>query len=331
MTQSKKKTNLPLIIALSVSLALGTTLYALADRYLIDHVEVQASTAQVTTQSPLQTSGNLIATNQTNLQTTTSGETENTPALLTANSYQSDNVSIKISQVVTGNGEDTVTYYVADVLVSDIAYLQSAFANGTFGRNIVDVTSNIATENNAVFAINGDYFGFRSNGIEIRNGILYRDEPARIGAAISADGSMFFYDETAITSEQLLADGIVQTLSFGPILVEDGVAVTDFGQVKIDSNMGNRASIAHANPRTGIGMIEPNHYVFIVVDGRSSGYSRGVTLVEFAQLFADLGCVNAYNLDGGGSSTMYFNGQVVNNPLGRNSEREVSDIMYIGA
>ncbi|ETI90072.1 phosphodiester glycosidase family protein [Clostridium butyricum] len=76
-------------------------------------------------------------------------------------------------------------------------------------------------------------------------------------------------------------------------------------------------------------MISPNNFVFVVVDGRDNGYSRGMTLNEFSQLFEDLGCTYAYNLDGGGSSTMYFNGRVVNNPGGKDSERKVSDIIYI--
>ncbi len=57
--------------------------------------------------------------------------------------------------------------------------------------------------------------------------------------------------------------------------------------------------------------------MFVAVDGRSTGYSRGVTMTEFAQIFKDLGATVAYNLDGGGSTTMYFNGEMVNNPLGR--------------
>ncbi|MNP65019.1 hypothetical protein D3C76_1605730 [compost metagenome] len=76
-------------------------------------------------------------------------------------------------------------------------------------------------------------------------------------------------------------------------------------------------------------MIAPNHYVFVVVDGRNEGYSRGMTLTELADLMQDLGATEAYNLDGGGSSTMYFMGRVVNNPQGKNQERGVSDILYI--
>ncbi|MNW54837.1 hypothetical protein D3C74_324600 [compost metagenome] len=162
----------------------------------------------------------------------------------------------------------------------------------------------------------------------IRNGTLYRDEPARTGLALLNDGTMKSYEEEETDSSSLLAEGAINTLSFGPVLIKDGEVINNFDHVKIDTNFGNR-SIQNANPRTGIGMLAPNHYVFIVVDGRKEGYSRGMTLTEFAQTFADLGCTEAYNLDGGGSSTMYFMGRVVNNPLGKNRERGVSDILYV--
>ncbi|HRE30086.1 MAG TPA: phosphodiester glycosidase family protein [Anaerolineales bacterium] len=99
--------------------------------------------------------------------------------------------------------------------------------------------------------------------------------------------------------------------------------------MEVDTNFGNH-SIQGSHPRTGIGIIDANHFVFVVVDGREQGYSRGVTLEEFAQIFSSLGATEAYNIDGGGSSTMYFNGRVVNNPLGENKERGTSDILYLG-
>ncbi|MEK4508458.1 phosphodiester glycosidase family protein [Paenibacillus sp. FSL K6-2524] len=206
--------------------------------------------------------------------------------------------------------------------------LLSAFADNSFGRNIIENTSEIASNNDAIFAINGDYYGFRNDGVIIRNGTLYRDSPVRTALALFNDGAIQSFDETQISSSELLADGVTNTLSFGPVLIEDGKMVEDFSHVMIDTNFGNR-SIQGANPRTGIGMIAPNHYIFIVVDGRKEGYSRGMTLPEFAQVFADLGCTEAYNLDGGGSSTMYFMGRIVNNPQGKNRERGVSDILYI--
>ena len=87
-----------------------------------------------------------------------------------------------------------------------------------------------------------------------------------------------------------------------------------------------------SNPRTAIGQISENHYVFIVSDGRTKD-SEGLSLYELATFMKSLGCITAYNLDGGGSSTMYFNGNIVNNPTTngkRVSERSVSDIVYIG-
>ncbi|WP_438495151.1 phosphodiester glycosidase family protein [Paenibacillus sp. IHBB 3054] len=213
-------------------------------------------------------------------------------------------------------------------MLKEASSLRSAFADSSFGTNIIEDTSAIASSNNAVFAINGDYYGFREDGVIIRNGTVYRDDPVRDAMALFDDGTMKTYDEEEISSSDLLAQGATNTLSFGPILIQDGNIVSDFSSVKIDSNFGNR-SIQNANPRTAIGMIAPNHYVFVVVDGRSEGYSRGMTLAELADVMSDLGATEAYNLDGGGSSTMYFMGRVVNNPLGKNQERGVSDILYI--
>jgi exopolysaccharide biosynthesis protein len=87
----------------------------------------------------------------------------------------------------------------------------------------------------------------------------------------------------------------------------------------------------NSNPRTAIGQVSKLHYIVVVSDGRTSE-SQGLSLLELARVFEDQGCTVAYNLDGGGSSTMYFNGQIVNNPADGNGsqEREVSDIVYFG-
>ncbi len=244
--------------------------------------------------------------------------------------YEDGNETIHIRKMQTGSGDDLVTYYVADVKFNGATNLMTAFAKNAFGRNVIQDTSTIAENNNAVFAINGDYYGFRSDGVTIRNGTLYRDEPARDGMALFGDGTLKTFDEEKTSVDDLLAEGVKDTWSFGPILVKNGEVAGDFSSVRIDKNFGNH-SIQAANPRTGIGMIAPNHFLFVVVDGRSAGYSRGMTLTEFANLFKELGATEAYNLDGGGSSTMYFMGRVVNDPLGKGNERGVSDIVYIPA
>jgi exopolysaccharide biosynthesis protein len=311
--------------ALVVTLAAGgTTAWAL-DRFVIDHVaisDVRAYQAGVAADST--TTGTATTGASADAATTTAAP------VVTDTSYSSAESNITISTVVTGTGDSTVTYYVADVTLTDATTLQSAFANNEFGQNIVENTSDIAADNNAIFAINGDYYGFRDTGIVIRNGVVFRDEGARQGLAFYRDGTVKVYDETTTTADQLVADGVWNTLSFGPAVVENSTIVDGIDDVEVDTNVGNH-SIQGEQPRTAVGIIDTNHLVFVVVDGRSPGYSAGVTMTGLAQIMLGLGATTAYNIDGGGSSTMYFNGDVVNNPLGKGEERGTSDILYIAS
>ena len=327
---SKKKRKL--LIILSIALVLSTAAFLAADRYLIRHVEIAdvaayAGTAYNSTAIEEEPEDAVSQTGTTVLE-----EESDSLQPITYDdwSYQSDDISITITEHSSGSGRDALTYYIADVVLSNATLLKNAFADNQFGQNIIAYTSDIAQENNAIFAINGDYYGFRDDGIIIRNGVVYRDDPTRVGLAFYLDGSMQIYDETQASAEELLAAGVWNTLSFGPALLEDSQVVDGISEIEVDTNFGNH-SIQGSQPRTGIGIIDENHFIFIVADGRSRGYSMGVTMTEFAQLFQESGCTSAYNLDGGGSSTMYFMGRVVNNPLGRNKERGTSDILYIGA
>jgi exopolysaccharide biosynthesis protein len=291
-------------------LAGGGATWAL-DRFVVDHVAVDDVASYEAAQD------------------VQSVDTSGANGTFTDTSYSSQFCTIDVSTVVTGSGDSTVTYYVADVVLTDATVLRSAFAHNEFGTNIVEDTSAIAKDNAAVFAINGDYYGFRDTGIVIRNGVVYRDAGARDGLAFYRDGSVKVYDETATTADALVAAGVWNTLSFGPAIVEAGAVVDGIEDVEVDTNVGNH-SIQGDQPRTAIGVIDANHLVFVVVDGRSEGYSEGVSLPELAAIFTGLGAITAYNLDGGGSSTMYFNGGLVNDPLGKGQERGTSDVLYIG-
>ena len=137
---------------------------------------------------------------------------------------------------------------------------------------------------------------------------------------------MKVYDETQTNAQTLVNEGVWQTLSFGPALLQDGQIISGIDNLEIDTNFGNH-SIQGKQPRTAIGIIDDNHFVFVVVDGRSRT-SSGVTMSGLAEIMQSLGAKTAYNLDGGGSSEMWFNGQVVNNPS-NGGERATSDIIYI--
>jgi exopolysaccharide biosynthesis protein len=183
--------------------------YWVLDRYVIDHVAISDVAAHEATVVP-------------STLPTTSQAAPTAPPTSTDTSYRSGTTSIEISTVTTGSGSGRVTYFVADVKVGDDTVVRGGFAENKFGRNIVADTSDIAESYDAVFAINGDYYGFRDNGILIRNGVLYRDDGARTGLAIYRDGTMAVYDERTTTGEKLLAAGAWNTLSFGPGLVVDG-------------------------------------------------------------------------------------------------------------
>lgn len=296
---------------LAVSLSAGGAAAWALDRFVIPHAQITNVTEYEANQAG----------------TTTTADTS-ASATVTDTSYTQGDTGVTISTVTTGSGDSTVTYYVADVVLSDATTLKSAFAEDTYGENITETTSAIAEDHNAIFAINGDYYGFRDTGIVIRNGVVYRDEGARQGIAFYKDGTVKVYDETTTTADQLIADGVWNTLSFGPSLLENGWIASGIEDVEVDTNFGNH-SIQGEQPRTAVGVIDQNHLVFVVVDGRSPGYSAGVTMTELAEIMQGLGATTAYNIDGGGSSTMYFNGSLVNNPLGGNKERGTSDILYI--
>ena len=249
-------------------------------------------------------------------------QTEPSEPVITENSYSDGNISITITEY---RQHDT-DIYVADIQLSSADYLKTALAKGVYGRNVTAKTSETAAANSAILAINGDYYGSQERGYVIRGGVIYRSTAAsgRQDLVIYQDGSMEVIYEKDISAEELLTKGARDVLSFGPQLLEDG-------KITVNSSY-EVARATNSNPRTAIGMIDERHYVFVVSDG-STNKSSGLSVYELADFMKSLGVKTAYNLDGGGSSTMYFNGEVINDPVGGGrgqSERSVSDIVYIG-
>lgn len=245
-------------------------------------------------------------------------------AQVTDTSYSDGNISVTLTEKTVNETQ----VYVADITLSSSDYLKTALAQNSYGTNVTAKTSVTAAENNAILAVNGDYYGANSSGYVIRNGVVYRDsvrEDASNGdLAIYKDGSFKIIYEDQVSADQLVQDGVVNLLAFGPSLVENG-------EISVDTNTEVGQAMS-SNPRTAIGIIDENHYIIIVSDGRTSE-SKGLSLYQVAEVMKSYGVKTAYNLDGGGSSTLYFNGQIINKPTtggSKISERAVSDIVYIG-
>lgn len=234
---------------------------------------------------------------------------------------------IEIYRQEIGEGQEKITYLAADIQLGDATDLRAAFAQNQYGLNIKDTVSGMAQEHDAFFAVNGDYYGYRTDGIVLRNGILYRDEPTgRECLVMYKDGTARAMREGTVSGEKLVEEGAWNVFSFGPVLVEDGKIREGLDEpYKVDIL---NESISGKQPRMGIGILGENHLLIVAVDGRAEGYSCGMTFQEFAQLFADYGCELAYNLDGGSSVTMYQEGQILNQPSS-GEERRISDMIYI--
>lgn len=286
------------VILYSVGLILFT-IYILLDTFVI---------AQIYSEVPLE-------------ETKLSDDTFIAP-VITDCSYKDGNISVTITEYREYNSN----IYVADIQLSSAEYLKTAFAKDAYGKNVTEKTSEIAKDNGAILAINGDFYGVQERGYVLRNGIVYRSASSKEqeDLVIYRDGTADVITETDVSTDELLLDGARQVLSFGPALVMDGsISVTE------DEEVGKAKA---SNPRTAIGVVDDLHYIFVVSDGRTTE-SEGLSLYELAEFMQALGADTAYNLDGGGSSTMYFNGEVINKPTsnGKNiKERSVSDIVYIG-
>ena len=287
------------------------TVYAALDTFVIVRVltpdtlptaTVEASTAPTATEPP--------------------AEQATTAPISTDTEYHDDQIDI----VLTTMRVENTTVYVADVQLADISLLKTALAGNTYARNLTETTSVQAANAGAILAINGDYYGAQERGYVLRNGVLYRAS-AQSGTdalVIGADGNFRIITEGETSADTLVREGAWQVLTFGPALINGG-------QVTVSSSDEVGRAMT-SNPRTAIGQISEGHYLLVVSDGRTKE-STGLSLRQLAELMQSLGAQIAYNLDGGGSSTMVFQGRVVNNPTtnGRSiRERSVSDIVYIG-
>lgn len=245
------------------------------------------------------------------------GKFTNGEIVKTENSYKSAHINVSIQKVQKAGASyyTGVTYFVADIYVTDLKYFKSAFTDDKFDSGNRQYVDEMSKNKNAVVAINGDYCTV-NKGTVVRNGVVYRKKAYKDTMVMYNDGSM----QTILKGHFNFADaqrkGIWQAWTFGPQLLQNGQPMTKFN-----------SSVTTANPRTAIGYYEPGHYCFVTVDGRQPGYSVGYALTQLSQLFYDLGCKVAFNLDGGGSAQMAFMGKRINSPC--INFRRVDDMLYI--
>ena len=240
--------------------------------------------------------------------------------VITDNSYTSPEVSVTIETVVTGEGKQKITYYVADVYVASIDNFKTYTPHGQMVFFDTQKAEEMAAESNAILAMSGDFLTYQQNGFLVRNGEVYAANRNVVAICVLyPDGTMETYDAGTYNVNEILARNPVHVWSFGPVLLNDDGSVRE----KFDVSL----AVSYTNPRCGIGYFEPGHYLFVTVDGRKDGHSRGMLVHELAQVFADRGCKAAYNLDGGGTSVMLFDGERVSKQS--NGQRALGDILVI--
>ncbi len=236
--------------------------------------------------------------------------------------YRSFSLYVEIKRITDKNGP--MTYFVAEIVTKNGRAELPGFANMKKPGSSSLPLSNIAKNYKTVIAVNGDYMNRADTsrkGIIMRNGITYLNNTKADTLAFYPDGSLRVLKPKTTTPQILLNAGVRNTFSFGPTLINGG---------KIQSGLDSHR-LRKKNPRTAVGMIAPNHYLLIVVDGRQKNYSVGMTLTELAKVFKQYGCQVAYNLDGGQSATMSFMGKNINKYGGSlTGQRKVPDALMFG-
>lgn len=244
-------------------------------------------------------------------------------ANFTETGYRDDSIIVEMEQ----KRIDDSDVFIAYVKIATPSQLRTAIAGSKMSSDNTNQTTRIMQNYNGIVALNGDYFAKTKAGYIVRMGETYRETTSKNMDLLLIDELGDFHILPKGHDEQKKAvqafksqHEIVNGFFFGPGLVING---------KVQEIPENYQFDPHkANPRAGIGQIAPLTYAMVVVNGRTEA-STGVTLEQFAQIMADIGCQQAYNLDGGNSATLAFNGEVYNDKP--QAERGVQDIIYFAS
>ena len=214
----------------------------------------------------------------------------------------------------------------SEVRIADGSQLRRSLAGDSYSSSIQLKASDMAKAVNSVVAINGDFYAFRQIGVVVYKRELFRFSPSVLDTCFfTSSGDMLFAHagelSTAEATKQYIADNdILFSTSFGPILVENGeiyrTASYPVGEV------------FNYYARSAIGMTGDLHYLLMVTSTEDSyRYIDGMYASTAAQIMYDKGCIMAYELDGGQTAVITFNGAPANGIV-YGSERTMSDIIY---
>ena len=242
-------------------------------------------------------------------------------ALFIENGYEDDSITV----IMEKYRENDADYNVARVTIASPTQLRTALA-GAYGTKKTNKVSKLAENNRAVVAMNGDYYLNRTGGYVVRQGEVFRKTPTKNKDMLIIDDLGDFHILVNSDPNQLKAildsdRTIINAFTFGPALVIDGMLQEM--PAKYEFNIRGR------EPRSAIGQLDALTYILLVVDGRSD-QNKGVTVAQVADFMSRMGCVQAFNLDGGNTAALVFNGELYCDKSA-SGERSISDIIYFAS
>ena len=240
------------------------------------------------------------------------------------NTYIGNNAIVRIEEHSRADNTLSSPYTLADIYLPDVHMLKTYYMDAAAdGLKEPAGFDSLCRHVNAAFAVNGDFYDPLSGKSVVRDGI-------RIGAFVNTydlcvlyeNGEMKTFFHGDINQEALVEAALQnawQVWSFGPALLDaNGNAIADFSSRTPEY-------ITRPHPRTCIGYYSPGHYCILMVAGYQE-FAPGVLLEELSAFFAGLGCTQAYNLDGGASTHMWFHNREICYPAG---DRLLTDLIYI--
>jgi len=245
---------------------------------------------------------------------------EPNPALFTADGYEDASIRVQMET----REEDGVIWRIAWVEIASPTQLRTAYFGKSIKSDTQDKISRLAPKMNAVIAINGDNYGqekakhsfivrmgeVRQTKLNKTKDILIIDENGDFHTFINSAGADTFAKDTGHT--------VVNAFMFGPALVREGEIVS----LKREYGFNPEGT----QPRAAIGQLDRLSYVLVIADNATGSDKKGATHQQLAKFMQELGCREAYNLDGGNSAIMMYNGTMLNNKMGQ--ERDVTDMIY---